>query len=44
MAYFAPYIDGTGLHLPTYQERLDELAELVKQSIEALRDFTREKK
>ena len=25
MAYFAPYIDASGLHLPTYEERLEEL-------------------
>ena len=25
MAYFAPYIDGTGLHLPTYEDRLEDL-------------------
>lgn len=25
MAYFAPYIDGTGLHMPTYDDRLAEL-------------------
>jgi hypothetical protein len=27
MAYFAPYIDGAGLHFPTYQETLDYLNE-----------------
>ena len=27
MSYFAPYIDGTGLHMPTYEERLDDLCE-----------------
>ena len=27
MAYFAPYIDGTGLHMPTYEDRLEELKE-----------------
>jgi len=27
MAYFAPYIDGTGLHLPTYEDRLEALEE-----------------
>ena len=27
MAYFAPYIDGSGLHLPTYEDRLANLAE-----------------
>ena len=25
MAYFAPYIDGTGLHMPTYEDRLSDL-------------------
>ena len=25
MAYFAPYLDGTGIHLPTYEDRLAEL-------------------
>lgn len=25
MAYVAPYIDGSGLHLPTYQEILDDM-------------------
>ena len=25
MAYFAPYIDGSGLHMPTYEERLADL-------------------
>lgn len=27
MAYFAPYIDQSGIHMPTYEERLEELAE-----------------
>ncbi len=27
MAYFAPYIDGTGLHMPTYEDRLADLWE-----------------
>lgn len=27
MSYFAPYIDASGLHLPTYEDRLEELAE-----------------
>ena len=27
MAYFAPYIDGSGLHMPTYEDRLSALAE-----------------
>ena len=27
MSYFAPYTDETGLHLPTYQDRLDALCE-----------------
>ena len=25
MSYFAPYIDGTGLHMPTYEDRLSDL-------------------
>ena len=25
LAYFAPYIDGTGLHMPTYEDRLADL-------------------
>ena len=25
MSYFAPYIDASGLHIPTYEERLEEL-------------------
>ena len=25
IAYFAPYIDATGLHLPTYEDRLEDL-------------------
>ena len=25
MPYFAPYIDGSGLHLPTYEDRLSDL-------------------
>ncbi len=27
MAYFAPYIDGTGIHMPTYEDRLEDLCE-----------------
>ncbi len=27
MAYFAPYIDGSGLHMPTYEDRLSALTE-----------------
>lgn len=27
MAYFAPYIDGNGIHLPTYEDRLEDLCE-----------------
>ena len=27
MAYFAPYIDGSGIHMPTYEDRLSELSE-----------------
>jgi len=25
MSYFAPYIDETGLHMPTYEDRLEDL-------------------
>ena len=25
MAYFSPYIDETGLHMPTYDDRLEDL-------------------
>ncbi len=25
MAYFAPYIDGNGIHMPTYEDRLEDL-------------------
>lgn len=31
MAYFKPYIDETGLHLPTYQDTLDRLNEQARQ-------------
>ncbi len=27
MAYFAPYIDETGLHMPTYEDRLSALCD-----------------
>ena len=27
MAYFTPYIDASGLHMPTYEDRLEDLAE-----------------
>ena len=27
MAYFAPYVDGNGIHMPTYEERLENLTE-----------------
>ena len=27
MAYFAPYIDETGIHMPTYEDRLQDLTE-----------------
>ena len=30
MAYFAPYIDQTGIHMPTYAGRLGELTEAYK--------------
>jgi len=25
MSYFAPYIDDTGIHMPTYEDRLQDL-------------------
>ena len=25
MAYFTPYIDSSGIHLPTYEDRLQDL-------------------
>ena len=25
MSYFSPYIDDTGLHMPTYEDRLEDL-------------------
>lgn len=27
MAYFAPYIDASGIHMPTYEDRLEQLEE-----------------
>ena len=27
MSYFTPYIDGTGIHMPTYEDRLEDLTE-----------------
>ena len=27
MAYFAPYIDASGIHMPTYEDRLSDLCE-----------------
>ena len=30
MSYFAPYIDGSGLHVPTYEDRLSELVQSYK--------------
>ena len=27
MAYFAPYIDETGIHMPTYEDRLQDLCD-----------------
>ena len=27
MSYFVPYIDGNGIHMPTYEDRLDDLVE-----------------
>lgn len=31
MAYFSPYIDGTGMHIPLYQEIVDKLVDDMKQ-------------
>ena len=31
MSYFAPYIDSTGVHLPTYEDRLSKLLEDYRQ-------------
>lgn len=31
MAYFSPYVDGTGMHIPLYQEIVDKLVEDMKQ-------------
>lgn len=31
MSYFAPYVDNAGLHLPTYQDILDDLIASMKQ-------------
>ena len=31
MAYFNPYIDGTGIHVPTYNDIRDELISQMKQ-------------
>ena len=25
MSYFAPYIGGSGIHMPTYEDRLEDL-------------------
>ena len=25
MSYFAPYIDSSGIHMPTYEDRLEDL-------------------
>ena len=27
MSYFPPYIDETGMHMPTYEERMQDLEE-----------------
>ena len=27
MSYFAPYLDGTGIHMPTYEDRMEDLRE-----------------
>ena len=31
MAYFSPYVDGAGMHIPLYQEIVDKLVEDMKQ-------------
>lgn len=31
MAYFSPYIDLTGMHIPTYADIRDELISMMKQ-------------
>jgi len=31
MSYFAPYIDSDGIHMPTYEERLEELVTAYRQ-------------
>ena len=31
MAYFSPYIDQTGMHVPTYADIRDELISMMKQ-------------
>ena len=36
MSYFSPYIDGTGIHLPTYEDRLDDLCEAYLDDVSAL--------
>ena len=30
MSYFSPYVDGSGLHLPTYQDILDDMIASMK--------------
>ena len=30
MSYFAPYVDGSGLHMPTYQDILDDMIASMK--------------
>ena len=40
MAYFAPYIDGTGIHMPTYEERLEALTEAYRGSCPPPRRIT----
>lgn len=31
MAYFKPYIDDTGIHLPTYDDRMSDMIDKYKQ-------------
>ena len=31
MSYFSPYIDGTGMHVPLYQDILEDLLDKMRQ-------------
>ena len=39
MSYFAPYIDGSGLHMPTYEERLEDLVTAYRKTEQGLEEF-----